>query len=49
MRALDIITKKRDQQTLSKEEIHFLIDGYTHHQIPDYQMAAWAMVVQLNA
>jgi pyrimidine-nucleoside phosphorylase len=48
MRALDIITKKRDQQTLSKEEIHFLIDGYTRHQIPDYQMAAWAMAVQLN-
>jgi len=48
MRALDIITKKRDKQTLSKEEIHFLINGYVHDDIPDYQMAAWAMAVQLN-
>lgn len=48
MRALDIITKKRDKQVLNKEEIEFLIDGYSRNEIPDYQMAAWAMAVLLN-
>ncbi len=48
MRAVDIITKKRDQFELSKEEIDFLISGYTNDEIPDYQMAAWAMAVLLN-
>ncbi|HHV06075.1 MAG TPA: thymidine phosphorylase [Anaerolineaceae bacterium] len=48
MRALDIISKKRDKLELSKDEITFLIDGYTRDEIPDYQMAAWAMAVLLN-
>ncbi len=48
MRALDIISKKRDRLELSKDEITFLIDGYTRDEIPDYQMAAWAMAVLLN-
>jgi len=45
MRAVDIIEKKRDGGRLSREEIHFLIDGYVRGEIPDYQMAAWAMAV----
>lgn len=48
MRAVDLIIKKRDKQTLSKEEIKFLIDNYTNGAIPDYQMSAWAMAVTLN-
>lgn len=48
MRAVDIISKKRDHETLTKEEINFLMDGYTRGEIPDYQMAAWAMAVLLN-
>lgn len=48
MRAVDLIIKKRDKQTLSKEEIKFLIDNYTTGAIPDYQMSAWAMSVTLN-
>jgi pyrimidine-nucleoside phosphorylase len=48
MRAVDIITKKRDKRELSRQEISFLIEGYTRNEIPDYQMAAWAMAVQLN-
>jgi len=48
MRAVDIITKKRDKLELSRQEINFLIEGYTRNEIPDYQMAAWAMAVQLN-
>ncbi len=40
--------QKRDRLELSKDEITFLIDGYTRDEIPDYQMAAWAMAVLLN-
>lgn len=45
MRILDIITKKRDGFVLNEAEINFLIHGYTHDEIPDYQMAAWLMAV----
>ncbi len=45
VRVYDIITKTRDGLELSREEIRFLIDGYTAGRIPDYQMAAWCMAV----
>jgi pyrimidine-nucleoside phosphorylase len=45
MRAQDIIKKKRDGETLTREEIQFLIEGYTTGQIPDYQMSAFTMAV----
>ena len=45
MRMVDLIEKKRDGEPLSKGEIGFIIDGYAHGDIPDYQMAAWAMAV----
>ncbi|MDR1970475.1 MAG: thymidine phosphorylase [Treponema sp.] len=45
MRAVDIITAKRDGGELSGEEIAFLIKGFTGGEIPDYQVAAWAMAV----
>ncbi|MFC4324096.1 pyrimidine-nucleoside phosphorylase [Litchfieldia salsa] len=45
MRMVDLIEKKRDGQTLSKEEITFIIDGYTKGDIPDYQMSAFTMAV----
>jgi pyrimidine-nucleoside phosphorylase len=48
MRAVDIITKKRDGGSLSKEEIHFFIQGFSEGEIPDYQVAAWAMAVLLK-
>jgi pyrimidine-nucleoside phosphorylase len=48
MRAYDLIYKKRMGETLTGEEIGFLIDGYTGGSIPDYQMAAWAMAVCLQ-
>ncbi|MCS7011362.1 MAG: thymidine phosphorylase [Anaerolineales bacterium] len=48
MRAVDVIIKKRDKQELTREEIEFLIQGFTRGDIPDYQMAAWAMAVLLN-
>jgi pyrimidine-nucleoside phosphorylase len=45
MRAVDIITAKRDGRELSGEEISFFIEGFTAGKIPDYQAAAWAMAV----
>lgn len=45
MRAYDIIAKKRDGGKLSKEEIHFFIDGYTKGTIPDYQASALNMAI----
>jgi pyrimidine-nucleoside phosphorylase len=43
MLAYDIIRKKRNGLELSREEITFLISGYTKEEIPDYQMSAFLM------
>ncbi|MCR5684676.1 MAG: pyrimidine-nucleoside phosphorylase [Lachnospiraceae bacterium] len=48
MRMYDIIDKKRTKNKLTKEEIHFLVDGFTKGEIPDYQMSAFLMAVCLN-
>lgn len=48
MRAIDLIERKRDGGTLSDTEIAWLIDGYVRDEVPDYQMAAWAMAVYLR-
>src|SRR6266851_5228087 len=48
MRAVDLIRKKRDSGELSREEINFLVSGYTCGEIPDYQMAAWLMAVWIR-
>ncbi len=48
MRAVDLIRKKRDSGEHSREEIDFLISGYTRGEIPDYQMAAWLMATWIR-
>jgi pyrimidine-nucleoside phosphorylase len=45
MRAVDIIIHKRDGGELTAEEIEFLVKGIAGNEIPDYQLAAWAMAV----
>lgn len=45
MRMVDLIAKKRDGGTLSKEEIDFFIDGYTNGDIPDYQVSSLMMAI----
>lgn len=45
MHVYDIIMKKRNGKALSKEEISYLVDGFTKGEIPDYQMAAFLMAV----
>src|SRR3974377_394704 len=48
MRAVDLIRKKRDSGEHTREEINFLINGYTRGDIPDYQMAAWLMAAWIR-
>ncbi|EKP93770.1 pyrimidine-nucleoside phosphorylase [Thermaerobacter subterraneus] len=45
MRAYDLILKKRDGGTLTREEIEWWVDGIARRTIPDEQVAAWAMAV----
>ena len=45
MRMYDLITKKRDGGSLTKEEMTHLIEGYVKGEIPDYQMSAFLMAV----
>lgn len=48
MRVVDLIIKKKLGQELTKEEIHFLIDGYVKDEIPDYQISALLMAIAIN-
>jgi len=45
MRTVDLIHRKRSGEELDREEITFLVDGYTRGEIPDYQMSAFLMAV----
>lgn len=45
MHMIELIEKKRDGKTLSKEEIEYFIQGYTRGKIPDYQVSAFLMAV----
>ncbi len=45
MRMYDIIDHKKRGLALSKEEIDFVIKGYTKGEIPDYQVSALLMAI----
>ncbi len=45
MKAVDLIIRKRDGHELTRAEIDFFVTGLTRGDIPDYQVAAWAMAV----
>ena len=48
MRMYDLIYKKKNGGKLTKEEIDFIVQGYTKGEIPDYQMSAFLMAVCLK-
>ena len=48
MNIQEIISKKRDKQELSKEEIEYFVTNYTNGTIPDYQAAALTMAIYIN-
>lgn len=45
MRMYDLIMKKRNGFSLDKEEIDFMIEGFTKGEIQDYQMSAMMMAI----
>jgi pyrimidine-nucleoside phosphorylase len=48
MNPVELIRKKRNGEILSRDEINFLIDGYTKNKIPDYQFSALLMAIFLK-
>ena len=48
MRIYDLIAKKRDGGTHSREELESIVNGYVSGEVADYQMAAWMMAVYLR-
>ncbi len=48
MRMYDLIVKKKKGDTLTKEEIKYIVDGFTNGEIPDYQMSAFLMAICLK-
>ena len=48
MNVIELIKKKRDRLSLTKDEIFFLINNYTVGKIPDYQFSAFLMAAFLN-
>ena len=48
MRAVDIIARKRDGHDLTRDEINFIIRGYTNGEVADYQMSALLMAIYLR-
>ncbi|MGI9519719.1 MAG: thymidine phosphorylase, partial [Pirellulaceae bacterium] len=45
MNAAKIISDKRDGKRIADDDLADLIAAYTQGQVPDYQMAAFAMAV----
>ncbi|MEO0082433.1 MAG: thymidine phosphorylase [candidate division WOR-3 bacterium] len=45
MNVYELIRRKRDRGSHSREEVQELISAYTQGDVPDYQMAAWLMAV----
>ena len=48
MNIVDIINKKRLKESLTDEEIKYVVNGYLNNEIKDYQMSALLMAIVLN-
>jgi pyrimidine-nucleoside phosphorylase len=46
--AVSLIRKKRDHESLTEEEIDYLIKQYSKSELPDYQLSAFLMAAFLN-
>lgn len=45
MRFVDVIEKKKEGLALTKEELHYVIDGYVKDEFPEYQVSALLMAI----
>lgn len=48
MRMYDLIELKKQGFEMTQEQLHWLVQGFTKGEIPDYQMSAWLMAVYFN-
>lgn len=48
MRMVDLIELKKNNIEFNKEQIQYIIDGYVHDDIPDYQISALLMAICFN-
>lgn len=48
VRMIDLIEKKQKNETLTTDEIKWMINGFTKNDIPEYQMSAFLMAVYFN-
>ena len=48
MSIIDIITKKKNKEELTKEEINYVIENYVNDNIKDYQMSSLLMAIVIN-
>lgn len=48
MNTLDIITKKKNKEVLTHEELYYAFNGYLNKEIPDYQMTSLLMAIVIN-
>lgn len=48
MNIIDIITKKKNGETLNYNELQYAFNGYLNKEIPDYQMSSLLMAIVLK-
>jgi len=48
MRVVDLIRRKRDGGELTRDEIAYIVSGYTAGTVPDYQVASLLMAIVLK-
>ena len=48
MNIVDLITKKKNKEILTEEEINYIIDNFMNGNIKDYQMSSLLMAIVLN-
>lgn len=48
MNMLDIITKKKNKEVLTHEELYYAFNSYLNKEIPDYQMTSLLMAIVIN-
>ena len=48
MNIIDIITKKKNKEEFTEEEIKYVVEGFTNGTICDYQMSSLLMAITIN-